>query len=528
MSGLGVFDATSGEGIDSGQIQTGRSEFRPRRSHTKSRNGCTQCRRRRIKCDELRPKCTRCQKGDLTCKYPGTQDSRDVPPHHQHFELDIGPVRPCVEFEAPVHLSAEDAELYRHYVQHSGACIDFGDGGDVLALQVGVPGLAAVCPGLLSSVLALAAACSCCDIMSHPALVPGDHGRVASLLSTADRHHLASLQKIRETIANKANRCEQTLANALLMAIYGTSTQRARVWLMDAAESGEHEFELPRQLLPTQPGWISLVHSFQKAHAIILGMPQQETAGIWPKLTATWQNGTAAAQDDMAEPTLLEMNALHGTLVVAFRPALAKLKRNVRALVQGEMTSAEVGACQQALDLLDDVALRVLSPKPLRSSTGSQSAQGEFGAVDPASHVSSWLRCYSDQVLGFAPPRHESTAIIGFLCQAPPSFLGLVETALATMPRGLSSGGNMGVQECGQSIEMSPAAACAINIFAHWLALSMLLEDVWWFGEIGEWELEKIVMAVRSGRVPLAHQRGFEGDWLPERILRIHEIMNAE
>ncbi|KAH6642425.1 hypothetical protein C7974DRAFT_385415 [Boeremia exigua] len=41
----------------------------PRRSHTKSRLGCSQCRRRRVKCDEKLPRCSSCTQRDEICVY---------------------------------------------------------------------------------------------------------------------------------------------------------------------------------------------------------------------------------------------------------------------------------------------------------------------------------------------------------------------------------------------------------------------------------------------------------------------------
>ncbi|RWA04728.1 hypothetical protein EKO27_g10380 [Xylaria grammica] len=41
-----------------------------RRGHTKSRRGCYNCKRRRIKCQETRPSCGHCVKTGLKCEYP--------------------------------------------------------------------------------------------------------------------------------------------------------------------------------------------------------------------------------------------------------------------------------------------------------------------------------------------------------------------------------------------------------------------------------------------------------------------------
>ncbi|KAM3500444.1 hypothetical protein MY10362_006402 [Beauveria mimosiformis] len=40
-----------------------------RKSHKKSRNGCVECKRRHIKCDETKPQCTNCVVVERTCEY---------------------------------------------------------------------------------------------------------------------------------------------------------------------------------------------------------------------------------------------------------------------------------------------------------------------------------------------------------------------------------------------------------------------------------------------------------------------------
>ncbi|KAK3294158.1 uncharacterized protein B0H64DRAFT_325897 [Chaetomium fimeti] len=46
-----------------------RSQDRPRRSHRKSRLGCAECKRRRVKCDETRPVCKRCALAGRQCAF---------------------------------------------------------------------------------------------------------------------------------------------------------------------------------------------------------------------------------------------------------------------------------------------------------------------------------------------------------------------------------------------------------------------------------------------------------------------------
>ncbi|KAG9250329.1 uncharacterized protein F5Z01DRAFT_376373 [Emericellopsis atlantica] len=49
-----------------------------RKPHRKSRTGCSECRRRRIKCGEQRPKCYACSRHDVPCVYPATSQATRV------------------------------------------------------------------------------------------------------------------------------------------------------------------------------------------------------------------------------------------------------------------------------------------------------------------------------------------------------------------------------------------------------------------------------------------------------------------
>ncbi|KAL4747096.1 hypothetical protein BDW72DRAFT_209882 [Aspergillus terricola var. indicus] len=62
----------------------------PRRAHKKSRNGCLECKRRHVKCDENRPTCSNCIASERVCEYgtrwfnttpaPGPESPTAAPP----------------------------------------------------------------------------------------------------------------------------------------------------------------------------------------------------------------------------------------------------------------------------------------------------------------------------------------------------------------------------------------------------------------------------------------------------------------
>jgi hypothetical protein len=135
-------------------------------------------------------------------------------------------------------LTEDDTSLFQHYLQHTSQIMSF-DERDAYPLQVAIPDMATRCPAVMSSLLAIAATCTCCDIIAHAAPVPGDREKVMELLAMADRHHLRSLQGAIQTnvCLSASNRddsdgqSDQILSNALLMPYYGSGSQKVRVWL---------------------------------------------------------------------------------------------------------------------------------------------------------------------------------------------------------------------------------------------------------------------------------------------------------
>ncbi|KAK2686469.1 hypothetical protein QWA68_015142 [Fusarium oxysporum] len=51
-----------------------------RKRHTKSRNGCRECKQRKLKCDEVRPACGRCVASTRHCSYLGLKSPPSHPP----------------------------------------------------------------------------------------------------------------------------------------------------------------------------------------------------------------------------------------------------------------------------------------------------------------------------------------------------------------------------------------------------------------------------------------------------------------
>ncbi|PGH12506.1 hypothetical protein AJ79_04250 [Helicocarpus griseus UAMH5409] len=53
--------------------QSAEPAFHPRKPHRKSRNGCSNCKKRRVKCDETKPGCRKCETYGISCDYSSLQ-----------------------------------------------------------------------------------------------------------------------------------------------------------------------------------------------------------------------------------------------------------------------------------------------------------------------------------------------------------------------------------------------------------------------------------------------------------------------
>ncbi|KAK0707297.1 hypothetical protein B0H67DRAFT_587199 [Lasiosphaeris hirsuta] len=107
------------------------------------------------------------------------------------------------------------------------------------------------------------------------------------------------------------------------------------------------------------------------------------------------------------------------------------------------------------------------------------------------------------------PSRLPRRTIMAFIHKAPAGFLGLVEDMISLMQAPRAEG------EDGPGV----AHQFAMDIFAHWLVLMLLLDNVWWIGGIGAWELGRIVQFRRGVRWRVSVWGG--GDWWPEGMWEV-------
>lgn len=75
----------------------------PRKGHTKSRNGCFNCKRRKIKCPENIPECFNCKRLGMSCEYP--------PANKLTVAALSGPLG-----VTPVTFNMDDMRFFQHFI----------------------------------------------------------------------------------------------------------------------------------------------------------------------------------------------------------------------------------------------------------------------------------------------------------------------------------------------------------------------------------------------------------------------------
>ena len=447
-------------------------------------------------------------------------------------------------------LDLKELALLSHYLTHTGRGVAF-DEDDLYVLQVGVPNLAFNSKPLMSSLLALAAACQCNDIMKRSSAPLESLGEIRELLRLADRHHRSSLRQIQDTIPT-TDCYDQVLANAALMVLYSSASHSIRVRLVEAAKSMDKP--LLTELLPAQSQWIALIRAAHAAYVGLLNGPNN-FSGSRPARTSNSRasspprlerlslsgNDVSPSEDGPSEET---KNLYLPIVAATCGPALEKLRAKAQSVVMPEyyhvsatppvedyynQPRSPVGCksalqiCLASLDTLEDVVATVFPNKLSNPEEPQQSViDDESPLLGRLSEISPWLRRYLARVTSTAPSKPLRRKVMAFVNRVPLEYLNFVESILEVIPIETERDNNLLAWDMTDS-GPSPSNAThrlAMEIFAHWLVLVMLLDGVWWIGDIGEWELGRVVWFMRTQAWSVSSARTGER-WWPESMLKV-------
>ncbi|RAK87142.1 C6 transcription factor [Aspergillus costaricaensis CBS 115574] len=227
----------------------------PRRAHTKSRNGCDQCKSRRVKCDEAQP-CANCVKRHLTCTFERRPPKPEPYPSTQSGKLSESPTvssrtdDAIAAFQHQVadasaflrEWGAQDPELMHHYCIYASKTLSDRE---VIrdVWQVEVPKIAYSYEFLMHGILSLSAL--------HLAYTRPE--RYSHYLNSSNFHMALGLQTFRIILQNPTKQnCEALFCFSSLIMVW---TCGAPTDLGDSRplESIIRLFNLCRGIMTLQP-----------------------------------------------------------------------------------------------------------------------------------------------------------------------------------------------------------------------------------------------------------------------------------
>lgn len=437
-------------------------------------------------------------------------------------------------------LDARDLELLSHYLSHTSRSIAY-DRDDLYALHVGIPNLAFSSKALMSSMLALAAACQCHDLLEPSATTEptttGSAGpdvpRIRELLVLAEQHHAASLRQIQEDIP-ATERYDHVLANAALMFLYGSASHWVRIRLMKVCEvdSGGGVSRLPEEFVPVRSQWMYLIRAVHSAYVGLLA-DQAQNAGSEgivdcerssPPRVDFGDVDVACPQDGPSDET---RRLFLPILAATSGPALLKLRARART-VERDAGSNNTGfqACMEALAVFEAILSEAFpnqkhtgfSPETPGSQTEDRLEPIHTLSLGRLSNVAPWLRNYTARVtMNSRESRPLRRTVNAFVNRVPTTYLHMVQATLEHIPVHKPQGAS----PLDGGAEDGSVNKLAMDIFAHWLVLVLLLDGVWWIGGIGAWELGRVVAYMREqGRVGKGDGEADEA-WWPEGMYNI-------
>ncbi|KAL2822627.1 hypothetical protein BJX63DRAFT_127153 [Aspergillus granulosus] len=544
------------------------SKFRPRRRHKKSRNGCMECKRRRIKCDEAKPSCSRCILTKQDCIYQPTspttqaQASADaleqnaepslfLPPPSPHSAVSASPSPsyempklspgPLITPTQQFNLDTTDAGLYHHYLQHTSRTLTDNQR-DFHALQICMPTLALRSKTVYHSILAVSAACMCCDIIYKDP--PPDISTVSNILMTGYHHYNLASERLRELVSRPSSAtAEPLLAAPPLLVPFATSSQQINHWISSRSESHPSQ-----KLLATTPRDVIILS--RGISATIRALASQASSTSLPTSPQSLLLEEIDSMDIDDYNTLLPIpgpplslppshnHPMYHIIKTTSEAAFSKLQDRIDSAFifsspaatrfHSQADLAALSACATAFEFISTLRSAVFPPSHL--------APGESIPLPPCMtthphlpQIRQWLVNFTCRPSTPSPTEHMTRPFLSLFVHAPQAYLDLTLPLLDKRLEGPRQNTTPG----GVHDELSFVEALALDIYAHWSVLMFLAaEESWFIGKLPHITLTGMLNRFgddfvgrlwpdTSGGTGGSKEGEGKGEWWPRSMLKI-------
>ncbi|KAH6654850.1 hypothetical protein BKA67DRAFT_498532, partial [Truncatella angustata] len=410
-------------------------------------------------------------------------------------------------------------ELYNYYLNHTAKSIAVDDA-ELHALRTEIGSLASDSNIILNSVLALAAVDKCHCLIWDSAPQPEYHAQITGLLLSAEQYHWQAVRQTRSDAVHMG--CyDHVMANAALMVLYGCASHGVRIRLASKEYAKMH---LASELAPVRLQWMSLIWAVHIAYSGLTNTKpnyfsvkgHQWASLAQPHQDIVWQSFEEEQQLSSNEESTDRTRRLFSPIVAAtWASAVGKLHElvsNDLYLQFGDDYLSDVFVCMRSLNLLHNIFSEVFSTDlPTKPSTSSHETE-----------LQPWLRGYLARVTSRTPHKPLRRIVMAFVHKMPPRYFNLLQTTLEALPENFDDDKNPDQKH--SVLAKSSLHKLVIDIFAHWLVLVMLLDGVWWISDIGTWELNRVILTMRSFSV--VDSRELADNWWPHNMYIINEKLS--
>ncbi|KAJ5766316.1 uncharacterized protein N7511_003932 [Penicillium nucicola] len=266
-----------------------------RRSHTKSRHGCLQCKQRRHKCDELQPTCQKCIDRGVTCSYSqSTSSPSNATPSFAILSSSSRPPTPpseTIKTSVPCvpkkDLNLEDLELMVQWCTHTSLTLSRNSSVTWIWKSV-IPRKAAHHPFLMNGILALAAL--------HRAFGECSADTRGRYLAIAQAHHSEAITGIAREESLQSSNADATYALSNIIIIF--------TFALPLYSKPSHEMEYLDELL-------RIFHICRESITILMAVVQWVREGQLATLVDTETVSFHPSMGANPQPAPYNLGALH-------------------------------------------------------------------------------------------------------------------------------------------------------------------------------------------------------------------------
>lgn len=402
---------------------------------------------------------------------------------------------------------ATDIALLSHYISHTSRILALHEA-DYYVLQVHITNMAFRTPMVMEAVLAVSAMCTCHDMAKTLSTHNGDAEKtqLLSLFELGEQHYQKSLDP-----SNSIVPAEHVLASGIVLYHYAYIRQSTSVTLSRwAARAG---VPLPMNLQCSMSDLIIMSRAAHNicdrfAHEPGITQSQSQSDSASPRSMMFCEMGPAPLHQLTVEDGPSDMTQRLFVPIIASTQvqALTKLQTRVKDLVGRvpESPGSLAHSCTHALYVLLEILQTAYGVEV--STELDRSVATDWNVPSPGTarldELPDWLRSYLSRHRSDRGGKSVRAHVLSFVHRAPAAYIDFIIHNLQGTSHASSS-------------TIDDTQVIAGDIFAHWLVYLMLLDGVWWIGDIGVWELEGLSACMCAS--------GYreEDDWWPANMFRI-------